>query len=61
MLGDWLVERDLESGDLVDLFPQFEVTATEFQTAVWLLYPSRKFLPAKTRTVMKFLREKLGS
>lgn len=60
ILGDWLVQRDLESGDLVGLFPHFEVTATEFGTAVWLLYPSRKFLPAKTRALMAFLKEKLG-
>jgi DNA-binding transcriptional LysR family regulator len=60
LLGDWLVERDLERGDLVDLFPHLEVTATEFETAAWLLYPSRKFLPAKTRAVIDFLREKLG-
>lgn len=60
ILGDWLVARDIATGELVDLFPQFEVTATEFETAVWLLYPSRKFLPAKTRVTMDFLREKLG-
>jgi DNA-binding transcriptional LysR family regulator len=36
------------------------VTATEFETAAWLLYPSRKFVPAKTRAVIDFLREKLG-
>lgn len=60
LLGDWLVEDDLARGDLVDLFPNYEVTATEFETAVWLLYPSRRFLPAKTRVVIDFLREKLG-
>jgi DNA-binding transcriptional LysR family regulator len=60
LLGDWLVEDDLARGDLVDLFPRFEVTATEFETAAWLLYPSRRFLPAKTRVVIDFLREQLG-
>lgn len=60
LLGDWLVEDDLARGDLVDLFPHYDVTATEFETAAWLLYPSRRFLPAKTRLVIDFLREKLG-
>ena len=60
LLGDWLVEDDLARGDLVDLFPRHEVTATDFETAVWLLYPSRQFLPAKTRTVIDFLRQRLG-
>jgi DNA-binding transcriptional LysR family regulator len=59
-LGDLVVEDYLARGDLVDLFPRYEVTATEFETAAWLLYPSRRFLPAKTRLVIDFLREKLG-
>lgn len=60
LLGDWLVEDDLARGELVDLFPHHEVTATQFETAAWLLYPSRRFLPAKTRVVIDFLRERLG-
>lgn len=60
LLGDWLVEEDLTIGTLVDLFPTHAVTATEFETAAWLLYPSRKFLPAKTRAVIEFLRARLG-
>lgn len=60
LLGDWLIEDDLARGDLVDLFPHYEVTATQFETAAWLLYPSRRFLPAKTRVVIDFLRERLG-
>jgi DNA-binding transcriptional LysR family regulator len=60
LLGDWLVGDDLERGTLVDLFPSYDVTATEFETAIWLLYPSRRFLPAKTRAVIDFLRERLG-
>ena len=60
LLGDWLVEDDLASGSLVDLFPSYEVTATQFETGAWLLYPSRKFLPAKTRAVIDFLRQRIG-
>lgn len=60
LLGDWLVNDDLARGDLVDLFPHHNVTATEFETAAWLMYPSRKFLPAKTRACIDFLRERLS-
>jgi len=42
------------------LFPDLEFTATEFETGIWLLYQSRKFLPAKTRAVVDFLRAKLA-
>jgi DNA-binding transcriptional LysR family regulator len=59
LLADWLVGEDLRAGRLVDLFPDHEVTATEFETAAWLLYPSRSFLPLKVRAVIDFLRAQL--
>ncbi len=60
LLADWLVERDLEQGALVDLFPGIEVTATSFETAAWLIYPSRRYLPARVRAGIDFLRQALG-
>lgn len=56
LLADWLIAGDLALGRLVDLFPDHEVTATTFDTAAWLLYPSRAYLPRKTRSVIDFLR-----
>ncbi len=56
LLADWLVERDLHSGILVEVFPEFEVTATDFNTAVWLVYPSRAYIPRKVRVFVEFLR-----
>jgi DNA-binding transcriptional LysR family regulator len=56
LLPDWLVDADIASGTLIDCFPDFEVAATRFETAAWLLYPSRSFLPAKTRAVLDYLR-----
>lgn len=60
LLADWLVARDLERGRLIDLFPEHAVTATSFDTAAWLLYPSRRYLPRKTRAVADFLVDRLG-
>ncbi|SDR39467.1 transcriptional regulator, LysR family [Rhizobiales bacterium GAS191] len=60
LLADWLIGDDLERGDLVDLFPQHDVTATTFDTAAWLLYPSRQYLPRKVRAVIDFLRSHLA-
>lgn len=57
LLADWLVGPDIRAGRLVDLFPTHEVTATGFETAAWLLYPSRDHLPQKTRRTIAFLRE----
>ena len=56
LLADWLVDEDLAAGRLIDLFPEFQVTATTFETAVWLLYPSRSFLPLKVRAMIDFLK-----
>lgn len=60
LLANWHLDEDLASGRLVDLFPDYEVTATTFETAAWLLYPSRSFLPHKVRATIQFLREHLG-
>ncbi|MCA8931697.1 MAG: substrate binding domain-containing protein, partial [Rhodospirillaceae bacterium] len=56
LLADWLVDADIADGRLVDLFPSHRVTATSFETAVWLIYPSRAYLPQKVRAMIDFLR-----
>jgi DNA-binding transcriptional LysR family regulator len=60
LLADWLVDADIAAGRLIDLFPDRRVAATTFDTAVWLLYPSRSFLPRKVRAMIDFLRARLG-
>ncbi|MEM9094842.1 MAG: LysR family transcriptional regulator [Pseudomonadota bacterium] len=61
LLADWLVARDLAEGRLVELFPDYDCAATEFDTGAWALYPSRSFLPRKVRVMIDFLRERLGA
>ncbi len=56
LLPDWLIGEDLSAGRLVDLFPAHEVTATTFDTAAWLLYPSREYMPRKTHAAITFFR-----
>ena len=60
LLADWLVAEDLAAGRLVDLFPGHAVAASGFETAAWLLYPSRAYLPRKVRVVIDYLRGALG-
>ncbi|VAV90573.1 Transcriptional regulator, LysR family [hydrothermal vent metagenome] len=57
LLADWLIQEQIEQGELIDLFPEYEVAATTFDTAAWLIYPSRSFLPRKTRVAIDFLRD----
>jgi DNA-binding transcriptional LysR family regulator len=59
LLPDWLVADSLKKGQLVSLFTGFAATATNFETAAWVVYPSRTFLPNKVRVMVDFLREKL--
>ncbi len=56
LLADWLVLDAIGAGELVDLFPDHDCTATEFDTGAWALYPSRSFLPRKVRVMIDFLR-----
>ena len=61
LLANWMVSEDLASGTLVDVFPQHDVTATTFETAAWLQYPSRSYLPAKVQAMMTFLRGQVST
>lgn len=58
LLADWLVRDEIEKGNLVTVLNQYEVTAQNFKTAAWLLYPSRNFLPNKARVMIDFLKAK---
>ena len=60
LLADWMIHDDLATGRLVDVLPDWEVTATTFDTAAWALYPSRLFLPAKVRAAIDFLKVHLA-
>ena len=56
LLANWLVDDDIAAGRLVPLFPEYQVTATSLDTAAWLLYPSRTYLPSKVRVTIDFLK-----
>jgi len=58
--ANWLADEALAHGALVDPFPDYAVSATNFETAAWLLYPSRTYLPTKVRIVIDFLRKEFG-
>ncbi|MHA3980982.1 LysR family transcriptional regulator, partial [Halovulum sp. GXIMD14794] len=49
LLPDWLIKGDLQAGRLVTTIAGWDVTATTFDTAAWLVFPSRSFVPGKVR------------
>jgi DNA-binding transcriptional LysR family regulator len=55
LLPNYLTDPQITTGRLIRLFPTWDVTATSFDTGAWLVYPSRSFLPAKTRAMIDFL------
>ncbi len=57
LLPDWLVCDAIQSGSLIRLFDGFNVTATDYDGAIWFLYPSREYVPLKTRAFMNSLIE----
>ena len=60
LLPDWLVDRELKSGKLIRLFAEYDVTATNFDSSIWLLYPSRAYIPAKTKVFIDYIFDNLG-
>lgn len=56
LLPDWLIRGDIIKGDLIDVFPKHVVTATTFDTAAWLVYPSKNYLPLKVRVMIDYLK-----
>ncbi|MBY0403540.1 MAG: LysR family transcriptional regulator [Cyanobacteria bacterium] len=53
----WIVGRELREGTLIDLFPEFKVTAAKSDAAAWVVYPSRIYIPQKVKVFVNFLRE----
>jgi DNA-binding transcriptional LysR family regulator len=60
LLPNWLISQDLRDGVLVNVFPDYDVTATEFTTAAWLVYPSRAYVPLKVRVFIDFLKQSIS-
>ncbi len=60
MLIDWMVREDIRSGRLIELLPDYEMSGAHARTAAWLIYPSARYLPLKTRVTIDFLRDGLA-
>ncbi len=56
LLPRWAVWQEIENGQLVDLFPDYQVLAPDVTTAAWLMYPSRNHLPQKVSAFIDFMK-----
>lgn len=59
LLPNWLCQDEINNGQLIDLFPEYECAATNFDTAAWLVYPSKAYLPSKVRVFVDFLKSEI--
>ena len=53
----WSVHRELASGDLVRVLPDYEI---DDGSKLWLVYPKAHVLAAKVRVFIDFLLEQIG-
>ncbi len=60
LLPNWLIDEPLRAGNLINVFPNYDVTATDFSTAAWLVYPSRAYVPLKVRVFIEFLKKSIS-
>ncbi|MFK5978337.1 MAG: LysR family transcriptional regulator [Rhizobiaceae bacterium] len=59
LLSDWTIEEDLKAATLIDVFPHWLASATSFETAAWLLYPSKAYVPTKTRAFIDHIKSNI--
>ena len=55
-IPDFAIDGELERGELIELFPDFST----IPLSAYAVYPSRRYLPEKTRSLIDFLRKKLN-
>jgi DNA-binding transcriptional LysR family regulator len=52
----FMVAEDLRRGDLVEILPEYR----SVELGIYVVYPTRKHLPAKVRTLISFLVERFA-
>jgi DNA-binding transcriptional LysR family regulator len=60
LLADWTVKDDIASGTLVSVLSEWSISGEHNQSAVWVVQPSRTFVPQKVTAFTGFLFEQLG-
>lgn len=56
LLADWTIADDLADGSLEDLFPSYDVSAGQFDSAAWIINLSKAYVPNRLREFIDHLR-----
>lgn len=61
LMPDWAVANELASGQLVRVLPDYRISFTSFENAVYAVYSPTKHLPVKARVFIDFLAKHFQS
>lgn len=56
LLADWTIAQDIDRGTLIPLLEEYEASVSGFDTAAWVVYPSKAYVPARLRVFIDHLR-----
>ncbi|MEP1741928.1 MAG: LysR family transcriptional regulator [Kangiellaceae bacterium] len=59
LLPDWLCRDEIASGKLIDLFPEYDCAASDFDTYMWLVHPNKDYMPLKVSVFIDCFREQI--
>lgn len=64
VMPDWAVQKELDNGTLVRLFPEFRVSHIDFDNGVYALFQQSRQVPSKVRVFVDYIagyfKERLG-
>lgn len=58
LLPNWMAESAIANNQLISLFPDYQVSYQHSENKAWCVYPSRDYVPSKTRAFVDFLIQK---
>ncbi|MEO1522899.1 MAG: LysR family transcriptional regulator [Cyanobacteria bacterium J06633_2] len=59
LLPHWITHTEIQLGHLINVFPDYTITATDFNTAAWLVYPSRTLIPLKVQVFIEWFKREV--
>ncbi|BBP47047.1 LysR family transcriptional regulator [Thiosulfatimonas sediminis] len=55
LLPFWLVQQELATGQLLEILPDYRAAYPQSEGKIWITYPNRDYIPAKSRAFIDFL------
>lgn len=62
LLADWMVDQDISDGKLFNVLPGWTASGVDDNpdSALWVVTPTRQFVPAKTKAFVDFLYKQMS-